>query len=141
MKATKIIIASLFAVLLLASCGTPARQRVVVYSFGDYRNYPDMWISPNPCTQPHQAIGDLAIDIAPAYRVDDDNSSWPTYSYEKIGFDELMEMAVSKARSLGANGISNFSIKTDHDIDKATGKSAITGYHVSGLLIKIEAKN
>ncbi|MBQ6073509.1 MAG: hypothetical protein IJK90_06320 [Bacteroidales bacterium] len=127
----------LLAVLLVAaSCGTSlTRERMTAVSFADYTAYPDMWISPNDCPQAHKAIGQLSVTIIPAILPKDSNASRDaiytnlgSVQYEKIGGDELLEIAVVEARARGANGISNLRI----------GKAVTGEYEITGLLIRIE---
>lgn len=130
--------ALLLAALLLASCATLNRQRTVSVYFTSFDKYPDMWISPNTCTMPHKVLGNLTIEITPAIqppqRSQDGvySSNINTPQYERIGYDELLEMAVVEARARGANGISNIAVTTDKS------DSTVYRYYVSGLLLKIE---
>ena len=135
LKKYSVIIA---AALLLASCSI-TRDRSTLVTFASYQDYPDMWISPNDCPMPHSSIGHLIIEVVPAI-LKPERSADGVYAknintpqYERIGYDELLEMAVVEARSRGANGISNFKIVTD----KLQG-GTITAYYVEGLLIRLE---
>ena len=130
----------LLAALLLESCGTMTRSRTTSVSFASFQQYPNMWISPNACPMTHTAIGHLNIDVSPAIGTPTNkgdgiySQSYNALQFERISYDELLEMAVVEARARGANGISNLSVTED----RKPGETFATGYHVSGLLIRVE---
>ena len=130
----------LLASLLVVSCGTLTRSRTTSVSFASFTDYPDMWISPNSCPMEHSVLGYLNIDVAPAIlnpsRTGDGlySKDRSTLQFERIAYDELLEMAVIEAKARKANGISNLSITED----RADGATYATGYHIKGLLSKFE---
>lgn len=137
LRKTSIII---LAALLLASCGALTRQRTVDVSFASFTAYPDMWISPNACPTQHTVLGHLSIDVFPAIQMPERSSDGiysknrNTLQFERIAYEDLLEMAVIEARARGANGISNLSITED----RQPGETYASAYHVSGLLIRQE---
>ena len=66
---------------------------------------------------------------------------WGTqaYGFERIVHAELLEMAVNKAISMGANGIANIKIekRSESSINASTASSRIV-YNIYGLCIKIK---
>lgn len=132
-------IAIIAALLLAASCSV-SRDRATLVTFASFSDYPDMWISPNDCPMVHTALGVLEIQIIPAIIVNKGNGDGiystqrNTASFERIYYDELLEMAVKEARARGANGISNLSITSN----KRDNEDYATYYKVEGLLLRIE---
>lgn len=132
------------AVLVAASCSTLQRQRTTIAYFADYTEYPDMWISPNACTMAHQAIGQIDIEVLPAFghtnkhtkKKETDgiySNNIGSFTTERINYRELLGLIVEEARKKGANGISNLEIRTERMQDGTPSR-----YYVSGLLIKVE---
>lgn len=132
--------------LLMASCST-MRQRQTLISFVDYRPYTsaNFFLSPDPCVKDFESIGQLYIDVIPGTAKPEasgaknfaDNiynkGGMVTSTYEVISSEELLEIAVSKALEMGANGIANLKITaTRNELGQAVR------YEVSGLCIHIK---
>lgn len=134
-------LALLIAVIsLVATSCSVTRDRATLVTFASFSDYPDMWISPNDCPMVHTALGVLEIDIIPAikrYNPKDGiyaNAPSTVSRFERIYYDELLEMAVKEARERGANGISNLRITSN----QKEGETFATRYKVEGLLLRIE---
>lgn len=128
----KIILISIFTFgLLLQSCSPKLMPRFVNTRFFDYRKYADegFFLSPDPYTGNFTPCGELNIVIIPADikltpantisknkpvggdKFDSyysENNNFAVVVKEKISSDELLEIAVSKAKEVGVNGIANF---------------------------------
>ena len=131
-------LALLIAVIsLVATSCSVTRDRSTLVTFASFSDYPDMWISPNDCPMVHTALGVLEIDIIPAIIVNKGNGDGiystqrNTASFERIYYDELLEITVKEARARGANGISNLRITRKVE-------TYDTSYKVEGLLLRIE---
>ena len=135
----------IITVLLMASCSV-TRQRQTYVSFLDYRPYTsaDFFLSPDPCVKDFESIGQLYIEIIPG--ISSQSNSAKSYTdniynaggmmamtYEVITLEELLEMAVSKALEVGANGIANFRITATKN---QLGQSIL--YEITGHCIRIK---
>lgn len=125
------------------------QQRSYSISFLDYRPYTSegFFISPDPYTGEFEALGELYLEVQPEQKEIDiknkDNYDsivyWGTqaYGFERINHAELLEMAVKRAVSVGANGIANIRItKTTGAIINASVASTSIVYKIEGLCIK-----
>jgi hypothetical protein len=139
----KRILTVLATAILVVSCGVQGHQRIVSIGFVDYRPYTSagIFLSPNPCNQEFEPIGELYIEVIPALkRAENDSKGFYTddiYSVktmvpENIDASELLEIAVKKAGEMGANGISNLEIKVIRN-----AANQIDRYEISGFCIKI----
>ena len=142
----KRIVLIIVTMLVLASCSV-TRQRQTFVSFLDYRPYTsaDFFLSPDPCVKDFDSIGQLYIDVIPGTATPttstaknfNDNiyskGGMMATTYEVISSEELLEMAVSKALEMGANGIANLKITaTRNELGQATR------YEISGLCIRVK---
>lgn len=144
----------LLSILLISGCAMQ-RQRLVSTFFLDYRPYTEhgFFISPDPFTGKFIPVGDLFITVIPGTKpkkaqekvaIDyerayfDDIYAAPTpsqvFTKETISPEELLEIAVSEAKRVGANGISNFKCECIRDIKTST----VENYCISGFCIKID---
>lgn len=128
----------LLAALLLASCGALTHDRTTAVYYADFTQYPDLWISPNACTTPHDVLGEFSIEVYPGLVSKRGQSADGVYTssvnslqIEKIGYNELLEMAVVEARARKADGISNLNITT-----RRTTEGTVINYNVEGVLIR-----
>lgn len=126
----KKVLLTIFAVLILASCGV--QQRVVSVSFVDYRKYESegFFISPYAYTGKYESIGELNITVVPGVENVREQDMLGVYSQvetykEEISREELTDIAVSNAKEKGADAIVNFSVKFNGYL-----------YEVSGYCIK-----
>lgn len=146
-------ILTLFICLLLTGCAVQPRDRVTNVLFLDYRPYvsADFYITPDAYSQPHNALGELMITVYPAISRNSftteakfsdgiySNGKTSVNSYmENISSEELLELAVSNALKLGADGISNFEAKVVYNTthSKYVGIiQTISHYEIKGLCI------
>lgn len=145
-----------FLIIALALCATSCatfkpQQRSYTISFLDYRPYTSegFFISPDPYTGEFETLGELYLEIFPEQKEIDikhkDNYDrvvyWGTqaYGFERINHAELLEMAVKRALSVGANGIANIRItkETGTTINASVASASIV-YKIEGLCIKIK---
>ena len=129
------------------SCGTATHlERSVTVSFADFRRYAEegFFVSPDPYSAgPFESLGELYISVTPSAwekgkkegttKHDDGIYSRPEVGgivVEVIKYDELLDIAVSEAVSLGANGLVDFKITSPPSI--TPGSSFV----ITGLCIK-----
>lgn len=129
------------------SCGTATHlERSVTVSFADFRRYAEegFFVSPDPYSAgPFESLGELYIRVTPAVwekrekgsttKHDDGIYSRPEVGgivVEEIKYDELLDIAVSEAVSLGANGLVDFRISSPSSV--APGSPFI----ITGLCIR-----
>ena len=153
----KNIVSCLLIALLAASCSVAnvPQDRKSFSSFLDFRPYlsAGFLISPDSCPDSYSPIGILEIEVYPAdieRRVTEKQSAAndaiyksrePARSYyvkELIGTDELLEMIVDKALSLGADGLCDFRCKSVYDthVTKESSYTTLSHYEVYGVCIK-----
>ena len=147
----------LLCVLLTGCAVVRPRERITNVLFLDYRPYVsvDFHISPDAYTQSHHALGELMIEVYPAIKSNASRNRATTeakftdgiYSgggisasrvyRETITSDELLEIAVSKALELGADGISNFQAKVIYNTTytKYGTTKTLSHYEIKGLCI------
>ena len=141
--------------LVLTSCAV-TRDRQVSTRFLDYRPYSEagFFISPDPYPGMFTSLGEFSITVTPAIlpsskvvtrqkNFNDAVYSKPTYgvaNLEEISSEELLEMAVQKAKSVGANGIANFRCVSVYETHASRNSisSVLSHYEISGLCISIE---
>ena len=146
LRIMKRILILLLALICLYSCATfIPQQRSVTTVFLDYRQYASQgfFLSPNIYTGEHDALGELFIEVLPEQkeaRIDSEGNPKGdldmvtyyfdgAYGFERIYFDELLEIAVEKAKEKGADGICNLKINK-------TSATGFVRYEVTGLCIK-----
>lgn len=137
MKRTLLTIAAAAAaVLTLTGCGTSlAHDRAVSIGFADFRPYisAGFWISPGQYNGKFEPIGELSIRIYPAIKAttEGDGVYMTTgYAPERIGADELLEIAYKAAKEKGANGIADYKTHIQ-------GDGLAETYIITGLLINV----
>lgn len=151
MKKTLLILAS---AVLLASCGNISqipqiedKERKVYVMFQDFRPFEEQGflITPNTYTGEYSACGLLAIYVTPERKVTYNRTPGQTNNYgnyevgyttvtvdtEEISSQEIISIAVEKAKELGADVISNFSYSVEYGAE-----DAIILYKVSGFCVK-----
>lgn len=148
MKKLLLILAS---AVMLASCGVVPqiedRERKVYTMFQDFRPFEEQGflITPNTYTGDYSACGLLAIYVTPAREVTNNRTPGQTNKYgnyeagystvtvdvEEISSQEIISIAVEKAKELGADAISNFSYSVEYGAE-----DNIVLYKVSGFCIK-----
>lgn len=153
----KKIIPFLFCVLLTGCAVVQPRARITNVLFLDYRPYvsADFHISPDAYTQSHYALGELMIEVYPAIKSNSSRNRETTETKftdgiyggggisasrvykETITSEELLEIAVSKALELGADGISNFEAKVIYTTtySKYGTTQTLSHYEIKGLCI------
>ena len=142
----KRILILLLALIGLSSCGTfIPQQRSITTVFLDYSQYTSQgfFLSPDAYTEEHDALGELFIEVLPEQkeaRIDSEGNPKGeldmvtyyfdgAYGFERIYFDELLAIAVEKAKEKGADGICNLKISK-------TSTTGFIRYEVTGLCIK-----
>jgi lipoprotein len=145
----KIIV--LLSILLISGCAMQ-RQRLVSTFFLDYRPYTEhgFFISPDPFNGKFIPVGDLAITVIPGTEPKKTQEKM-SIDYERAYFDdiyatpsipakeiispeELLEIAVSEAQKVGANGISNFKCECIRNIKT----NMVESYYITGFCIRID---
>ena len=121
----KLILVAIFTfAFVIQGCSPKLSPRLVEASFFDFRKFTSegFFLSPDPYTREFTPCGELFIVVHPAdikstginkdKSLDDSvyDSSNPIGSVikERISSEELLELIVSKAKEVGANGIANF---------------------------------
>ena len=103
---------AIIAFATLTSCATmKPTQRVTLTQFSDYREYAKdgFLISPSPYTYDFESVGELNITITPAKVITEttslySNATINSLDYEKIEYEEMVDMAVMMAVGLhGSN--------------------------------------
>lgn len=149
--------------IVISGCGTlKTRDLQKTALFLDYRPYTEegIFLSPDAYTGQFEPVGQLELIIDPAVMCKvktpsegysdgiykGSNTGIPVH-YTPIGAQELLDMAVSEAIKMGANGISNLKItveKTDYIYKENKGLNARVGlstpverYIISGFCIKV----
>ena len=132
-------------VITAISCSPVIHPSVKVY-FADYRPYSDagFFISPDPYSAgPFESLGELYIEVTTGTLKKEDKSvknknDDGIYSRPEevdlgvgaINYNELLDLAVSEAKSLGADGLADFKITSPPS-------NILSGtYTISGLCIK-----
>ncbi len=145
----------LLSILLISGCAVQ-RQRLISTFFLDYRPYTEQgfFISPDPFMGKFMPVGDLSVTVIPGTKpkksqekiaidyerayFDDIYGAPPTpaqvFTKETISPEELLEIAVSEARKVGANGISNFKCECIRNIKT----NMVESYYITGFCIKID---
>lgn len=158
MKKIALILIFIFG-LTLQSCSPKLMPRVVSTSFFDYRKYANegFFLSPDPYTGDFTPCGELSIVIKPAdvkfgmnEKFDSDskfdliynnnsNTQFSQIAKERISTDELLDIAVKKAKEVGANGIANFKCLVVNHTYFVNGiaNTIFSHYEISGYAIMI----
>ena len=139
----KKLLIAIMALTTLASCATmKPTQRVTLTSFSDYREYAKdgFLISPSPYTYDFESVGELNIIITPAKVITEkpslySNTTIKGLDYEKIEYEEMVEMAVKEAKSKGADALVNFTITKEYVRD-TQGLVKEKYYNITGFCIK-----
>lgn len=113
----------LIAAAMLSGCSISNQARKTEVRFSDFRPYSTrgFYFLTGPYNGPFIPLGILSIEVSPALSA--------ASGYEKISGAELIETAYAEARKIGANGITDFKITTDH--------TGALRYLISGTLILI----
>lgn len=136
----------LLALIGLQSCASmfstyEPQQAQTFATFLDFRPYTSegFFISPDPYTGEHEPIGQLYLEIYPEQkRISDgkrDKYDQPTYingmlyGYERLHFADVLEQAVVRAVTMGADGLVNLKIS------KITTGTSVR-YEATGFCIK-----
>lgn len=118
----------------------PQRKQTFA-TFLDFRPYisEGFFISPDPYTGEHDPLGQLFVEVLPeqkeiteSKRKQYDDVQYVNgilYGYERISYSEILELAVVRAISMGADGIA------DLKIAKITNGYSVR-YEATGLCIK-----
>jgi len=117
------VILLFLAAAMLSGCAISNKERAVDVRFSDFRPYSvrGFYFLTGSYNGPFIPLGILSIEVTPALSA--------ATGYEKISGKELIETAYTEARKLGANGITDFKISTDH--------TGMLRYVISGTLILI----
>jgi len=126
-------------------------ERKIITSVLDFRKYNDegFFITKDKYYGEYNPLGDISIIISPAkrlarYHIQGDNYDTQGLNYirilvtENIDSNELLEILVNEAKTLGADALVELSIKSQYQEKIVDGKSNIEIlYHdLSGLAIK-----
>lgn len=142
----KKIFLAIAAIAILAGCAVlkPAERTIHAY-YADYSKYTEagFLISPNSYAGEFESLGEIDIFITPGIKefeaeADYFGSRGKYLDYENIPYDEIVDIAVSKAIAKGANAIVNFSIATQ-EISKGDAWGQVAKgikYHIKGFCIK-----
>ena len=148
----KLSLLLVFAALIMQSCSPKLMPREVRTAFFDYRKHADegFFLSPDPYTGAFTPCGEVFITIkpgdvkGPAKMVYDPGSqSYVTESQirrEEISSEELLLIAVNKAKEFGANGLVNFKClvvnSTYYNPALKSVQTIFSHYEISGYAIK-----
>lgn len=141
--------------MMLISCGAANQvaetQRQVYTSFSDFRKYSEegFLISPSPYTYNFESVGELEMTIYPAIEKKEHKYTYSQDTYyrfekETVDYNELVAMAVTEAKSKGADAIVNFAITVEYKTISYSAYGYISGpmpteivkYIVKGFCIK-----
>ena len=113
----------LLAAATLSGCAISNHARKTEVRFSDFRPYSTrgFYFLTGSYNGPFIPLGILSIEVSPALSA--------ATGYEDISGKELIETAYIEARKLGANGITDFKIVSDH--------TGTLRYVISGTLILI----
>ena len=142
----KRILILLLALVSLQSCGAlfmpyEPQKKATFATFLDFRPYTSegFFISPDSYTGDHETLGELFLTVMPEQKeiTESKRSKYDEvqyingilYGYEIIPYAELLEQAVLRAVSIGADGIA------DLKIAKYANDYSVR-YEVTGLCIK-----
>lgn len=140
----KLIILAVIALASSCSIIRPTAREVVTY-FADYREYAaeGFLISPNPYTEDFESIGEIEIVITPAIKQYPEEGQPYDYrgeylDYESIEYNEIVRIAVEKAKEKGADALVNFAISQTPISQSDADGIRVDGfvYHVKGFCIK-----
>lgn len=136
MKKALVILASL---MLITSCATikPA-QRIVTTGFIDYQEFSkeEFMLSPDPYIGEFEPIGELKINIVPALKSSQVWGQSAKITRELVTYQEMAQIAVSKAKGIGADALVNFEIKIEPRYPTRKDKNWCNiQYFVSGFCI------
>ena len=126
----KTCIILILAIALATSCSILQRSRTVLTGFADFRPYTTagIFISPDPYSGSHYtAIGEFSASVLPAWTIGSNRS----IEVEKISPAELLDITVSEAKKLGANGIVDYHTTINYK------EGAINSYDISAFFILI----
>jgi hypothetical protein len=148
----KKILILLFTSFIAFSCSLKLMPREVRTAFFDYRHYANegFFISPDPYTGEFTPCGELLISIVPGdvkvsgkQVYDPASQMYSTFDdvrKEDISSKELLDIAVKKAKEVGADGLVNFKCLVVNSSYYNPGlKQVITflsHYEISGYAIK-----
>ena len=132
---------------MVTSCSIiKPRERVTNVLFLDYRPYlsTGFHISPDSYNQPHNTLGELVIEVYPALKESptifvDGIYSASRIIIENVTAEELLEIAVSHAKTLGANGLADLEVKVIYNTTYLKDGSEIrtvSHYEIKGLCIE-----
>lgn len=145
----------LASAVLLASCGSVSqieeRDRGVYVMFQDFRPFEEQGflLTPNMFSGEYSSCGLLEIHVFPAKKVDKTSGGTNKYGNyvigsstvktEEISSEELISIAVEKAKSLGADAICNFKCGAKYSTytdSQGYRHEDFSHYEISGFCIK-----
>ena len=140
----KLAIAFALTVIITGCSTIRPSERIVLSVFSDYSKYADegFLISPSAYTYNFDSVGEINIMVTPAKVKKEVKSLYSSYTiidYEKISYDEMVELAVKMAKEKGANALVNFSINTEpiNLYDRMNGRCLVGEiYYIKGFCIK-----
>jgi len=156
MKKLSTLLGLILIIIVNYSCSTTRNlaQRQVNVFYSDYSKYAKegFMITPDMYTGKYEACGEISIDVFPGEllkeEVDKRDEKEAIYSpstnkyivKENISNDELIKMAVDKAKEVGANALVNFKcLNVSYTYYSTTLNMVVTSFshfEVSGFAIK-----
>lgn len=140
-------LSALILSLIITGCAVmiPTERTITKY-FTDYREFSaeGFLITPNPYNQDCVSIGELEIIVTPAFKQYPEegqayDSRGKYFDFEDIDYNDVVRIAVEEAKNMGADAITNFSIRQKEisKIDKLRGATAYGyEYRITGYCIK-----
>lgn len=150
MKKLTVLLAIIFIVMSYG-CSPKLFPRIVNTYYADYSKYADegFLISPDIYSGQYEACGEILIEVYPAdveakraqnnRKIDATyEQSGKMYSKEIINFSELLDIAVKKAKSVGADALVNFKCSVIKNTYYTGGisYSKLSHYEITGFAIK-----
>lgn len=155
MKKLSTLLGLILIIIVNYSCSPRnLAQRQVSVFYSDYSKYAKegFMITPDMYTGKYEACGEISIDVFPGEllkeEVDKRDEKEAIYSpstnkyivKENISNDELIKMAVDKAKEVGANALVNFKCleiySTYYDTRLREVVKLFSNYEISGFAIK-----
>lgn len=137
-------ITSIIILLFIFGCSPEEMDRIVIHYGFDFTKYSaeNFLITPEAYQGEYESIGLINTTIIPSmHKKEPNKTKWyptlgdnsPQWDIENIKPQEVIDEIVKKAKDMGANALTKFSVTTHYIVN---GNIPITSYEVSGFAIK-----